>query len=107
MVDVDLKKIPTDIKVKSNIQSYTDFYLLVDFTFYNPSTMSRGYTWQVNFGDTEINREYVDRSLGFEGTYNYFDCKNEIEETTFKEYQKYWVNLVEIINNNEVNYTNR
>ncbi|MBP3140620.1 hypothetical protein ACTFQF_05160 [Aliivibrio fischeri] len=107
LISADLNNLGENIKISAQIQSYTPSDLFVDFYFYNPETMKNEINLQINFGDQKIVNEFVSRSWGFKGTYDYYlDCQDEIEKTTFKEYQQHWISLYEAISKKKAEYTN-
>lgn len=100
LISADLNNLGKDIKISAQIQSYTSSYLMVVFDFYNPTTMKNKYSWVVYFDDRDITNEFVSRTVGS------LDCQDEIEKTTFKEYQQHWISLYEAISKKKAEYTN-
>jgi len=99
LISDNLNNLDKNIQISAQIQSYTPSYLMVSFDFYNPTTMKNKYNWFVHFDDRDITNEFVSRAVGP------LDCQNEIEKTTFKEYQQHWISLYEAISKQKAKYT--
>ncbi|MEL6116374.1 hypothetical protein P0Y67_14240 [Photobacterium sp. SP02] len=99
LINTSVKKPSEGIVINASIQEFSESYVLIDFSFYNPSTMLRQHDWQIMFDnyDKVINNDNVTRTLSFKNYNRGYDCEDNLEETNFKAYQKYWGTLLEAI----------
>ena len=107
LLNTSLKKPSEGIVVNAHIHEFSDSYVLINFSFYNPKTMLRQHDWQIIFDnyDDKINNDNVTRFMNFEHSYNGYECMNDLEETNFEAYQKYWGTLLEAILQKKIEIT--
>ncbi|MDO6709063.1 hypothetical protein [Photobacterium sp. 1_MG-2023] len=107
LINTSLKKSSEGIVINASIQEFSEYYVLIDFSFYNPNSMLRQHDWQIIFADVDngINNDNVMRAMDFEHSYGGYECLNDLEETNFEAYQKYWGTLLEAILQKKVEIT--
>ncbi|WP_027250864.1 hypothetical protein [Photobacterium halotolerans] len=107
LINTSIKKPSEGIVINAIIQEFSESYVLIDFLFYNPETMLRQHDWQIIFADVDngINNDNVMRAMDFEHSYGGYECLNDLEETNFEDYQKYWGTLLEAILQKKIEIT--
>ncbi len=107
LINTSLKKPSEGIVINAIVQHFSESYVLINFSFYNPKTMLRQHDWEIIFDnyDDIINTNNVTRGMDFEHSYSIYECMNGLEETNFEAYQKYWGTLLEAILQKKIEIT--
>ncbi|MEI8593817.1 hypothetical protein [Photobacterium sp. Hal280] len=107
LINTSLKKPSEGIVINAIVQHFSESYVLINFSFYNPDSMLRQLDWEIIFDnyDDKINTNNVTRGMDFEHSYSIYKCMNDLEETNFEAYQKYWGTLLEAILQKKIEIT--
>ncbi|KKD00223.1 hypothetical protein [Photobacterium halotolerans] len=107
LINTSLKKPSEGIVINAIVQHFSESYVLINFSFYNPESMLRQLDWEIIFDnyDDKINTKNVTRGMDFEHSYSIYKCMNDLEETNFEAYQKYWGTLLEAILQKKIEIT--